>query len=113
MRGWRLGRAGVIGNMPETNQQKKWLDAMRRRAELMNELYERIGELSAAGDRQGIVELVSRTLETAPIEDGNRVVIGSLEIDFDDAGRVTELRSDDGTATFSVKPATGGDQSTD
>ncbi len=104
---------GVTEGMRETDQQRKWLDAMRRRSELMNDLYERIAALSAAGDRQGIVELASRTLEAAPIENGNRVVVGSLEIEFDDTGRVTELRSDDGTATFSVKPATGADDSAD
>lgn len=90
--------------MPETNQQKKWLEAMRQRAELMNDLYARIAELSEQRDRAGIVRHVARTLEATPIEAGNSVLIGSLEIEFDDDGSVLDVRSDDGTASFSVKP---------
>ena len=90
--------------MPETNQQKKWLEAMRQRAELMNDLYGSIAELSDQRDRAGIVAHVARTLEATPIEAGNVVLIGSLEIEFADDGSVLDVRSDDGTASFSVKP---------
>lgn len=90
--------------MPVTNQQKKWLEALRQRADLMNDLYGRIAELSERRDRKGIVEHVSRTLASTPIENGNDVLIGSLEIEFADDGSVVDIRSDDGTSSFSVKP---------
>ena len=78
---------------------------MRQRAELMNELYARIAELSAQRDRAAIVDHVSRTLEATPIDNGSQVLIGSLEIEFEDDGSVRDIRSDDGTASCSVKPA--------
>lgn len=93
--------------MLETDQQKKWLDTMRRRAELMHNLYARIGELSKTRDRQEIIRVASETLEVSPVENGNEVSFGSLEIIFSDDNEVVDIRSDDGTSTFSVKPLTG------
>ena len=90
--------------MPDPNQQKKWLEAMRRRSELMNEIYAGVGEMSGRKSRDEIVDFVAGKLESTPVENGNVVLIGSLEIEFDDDGKVTDLRSDDGTASFSVKP---------
>lgn len=93
--------------MPETDQQKKWLEAMRRRAELMNDLYQRIDELSAQRNREEIIRVVSEALEASPIENGNTVAVGSMEIVFNDDNEVTDIRNDDGTSSFSVKPQTG------
>jgi len=93
--------------MPETNQQQKWLETMRQRAELMNDLYERIDELSAQRNRKEIVRIVSEALEVSPIENGNEVAVGSMEIVFNDDNEVVDIRNDDGTSSFSVKPQVG------
>ncbi len=93
--------------MPETDQQKKWLDAMRRRAEVMNDLYQRIDELSARRDRKEIIRIAAEALEVSPIENGNTVSLGSMEIEFNDDNEVVDIRNDDGTSSFSVKPQTG------
>ncbi|MBT8084617.1 MAG: hypothetical protein HKN35_04740 [Woeseia sp.] len=93
--------------MTETDQQKKWLETMRQRAELMNGLYERIGTLSEQRNRKEIIRVASETLEASPIENGNEVKVGSLEIKFNDDNEVVDIRSDDGTSSFSVKPLTG------
>lgn len=93
--------------MPETEQQKKWLDTMRQRAELMNKLYERIGELSEQRNRAEIIRVASEALEVTPIEEGNQVTVGSLEIVFNEDNEVVDIRSDDGTSSFSVKPLVG------
>lgn len=93
--------------MPETNQQLKWLESMRQRAELMNELYATIDELSAQRNRKEIIRVTSEALEASPIENGNEVSVGSLEIIFNDDNEVVDIRSDDGTSSFSVKPEQG------
>ena len=90
--------------MPDPIQQKKWLEAMRQRAELMNEIYAKVSELSEQRDRQGVIDMVSEKLSATPIENGNTVTIGSMEIEFADDGKVADIRTDDGTASFSVKP---------
>lgn len=105
MRQSQAGFPKVAGwsDMADPGQQKKWLEALRKRSELMNEIYARVEELSAKGDRRGIVDYVSRTLESTPIESGNTVRFGSLEIEFSDDDRVVDIRSDDGTSSFSVR----------
>jgi hypothetical protein len=93
--------------MPDTDQQKKWLEAMRRRAEIMNDLYTRIDELSKQRNRKEIIRVAAEAMEVSPVENGNEVSIGSLEIVFNDDNEVVDIRNDDGTASFSVKPLSG------
>lgn len=93
--------------MPDTDQQKKWLEAMRVRAEKMNDLYSRIDDLSKQRNRKEIIRIASEIMEVSPVENGNDVTIGSLEIIFNDNNEVVDIRNDDGTASFSVKPLSG------
>jgi len=108
MQGSQAGYSKFAGwsHMADPGQQKKWLEALRKRSELMNEIYTRVADLSEKGDRQGIVDYVSGALESTPIENGNTVRFGSLEIEFDDDDRVVDVRSDDGTSSFSVRTKT-------
>lgn len=93
--------------MSETDQQKKWLEAMRVRAEKMSDLYTRIDQLSKQRNRKEIIRLASEIMEVSPVESGNDVRIGSLEIIFNENNEVADIRNDDGTASFSVKPLSG------
>lgn len=97
----------VSSAMVETKAQQQWLDTMRQRAELMNDLYERISILSEQRNRKEVIRIAAEALKVSPIENGNSVTVGSMELVFNDDNEVVDIRSDDGTSSFSVKPLSG------